>query len=62
MISLRPYQTRDVERLRAAYAEGARAVCYCLPTGGGKTLVFAHVVNGAVTKGRRVASSRIDAS
>ena len=35
-IELRPYQARDVERLRAAYAEGRRAVCYCLPTGGGK--------------------------
>ena len=53
-IALRPYQARDVERLRAAYAEGRRAVCYCLPTAGGKTIVFAHVIAGAVGKGRRV--------
>jgi superfamily II DNA or RNA helicase len=54
-ITLRPYQARDIERLRAAYAAGARAVCYCLPTGGGKTVVFAYVTEGAVDKGRRVA-------
>ena len=54
MIDLRPYQAQDVERLRAAYAEGHRAVCYALPTGAGKTIVFAHVIDGAVRKGRRV--------
>ena len=54
MIDLRPYQARDVERLRAAYAEGRRLVVYCLPTGGGKTIVFAHVIDGAARKGRRV--------
>lgn len=53
-IELRPYQARDVERLRAGYAAGARAVLYCLPTGGGKTIVFAHVIDGAARKGRRV--------
>lgn len=50
MIELRPYQAQDVERLRAAYAGGRRAVCYVLPTGGGKTIVFVHVVDGAVSK------------
>lgn len=54
MIALRAYQARDVDRLRAAYADGRRAVCYCLPTGGGKTVVFAHVIDSAVGKGRRV--------
>ena len=54
MIPLRPYQHRDVDRLRAAYAEGARAALYCLPTGGGKTVVFAHVADGAMRRGRRV--------
>ena len=53
-IALRPYQARDVERLRAAYAEGRRAPCYCLPTGAGKTVVFAHIIAGALRKGRRV--------
>jgi DNA repair protein RadD len=53
MIALRPYQARDVERLRAAYAESWRAVLYVLPTGAGKTVVFLHVVDGAVRKSRR---------
>jgi DNA repair protein RadD len=43
MIVLRPYQTQDVERLGVAYVAGARAVLYCLPTGGGKTIVFARI-------------------
>jgi DNA repair protein RadD len=53
VLELRPYQVEDVERLRAAYAKGNRAVLYCLPTGGGKTVVFAHVIASAVGRGRR---------
>ena len=52
-LDLRPYQVRDVERLRAAYGEGRRRPVYVLPTGGGKTVVFAHVTDGASRKGRR---------
>ena len=52
-IELRPYQARDVERLGAAYTGGARAVCYCLPTGGGKTVVFAYISSRVASKGRR---------
>jgi superfamily II DNA or RNA helicase len=54
-LSLRPYQERDIAQLRQAYAGGARAVLYQLPTGGGKTVVFAHIINGAARKGRRSA-------
>jgi DNA repair protein RadD len=54
-IELRPYQARDVERLGAAYTGGARAVCYCLPTGGGKTVVFAYISSRVASKGRRTA-------
>ena len=53
-VELRPYQVEDVTRLRAAYANGSRAVLYCLPTGGGKTVVFAHVIGSAVGRGRRI--------
>lgn len=52
---LRPYQQRDVDRLRHAYADGARAVLYQLPTGGGKTATFSHIVEAATRKGRRTA-------
>ncbi len=54
-LSLRPYQITDIGRLRAAYAGGARAPIYQLPTGGGKTVVFSHVIRGATDKGRRTA-------
>jgi DNA repair protein RadD len=54
MIVLRPYQTRDIERLGAAYVAGSRAILYCLPTGGGKTIVFAYIAHGVAAKGRRV--------
>jgi DNA repair protein RadD len=51
----RPYQTRDVEQLGVAYTGGARAACYCLPTGGGKTVVFAHISHRVASKGHRTA-------
>lgn len=53
-ISLRPYQTDAVTRLRASYRNGNRAPLFQLPTGGGKTFVFSYVGNGAAGKGRRV--------
>lgn len=50
---LRPYQATDFGRLRASYAGGAhRAPLYVLPTGGGKTVTFAHIVRGATQLGR----------
>ena len=52
---LRDYQVTDIARLRNAYSWGNRAVLYQLATGGGKTVVFSHVVQGAVAKGKRVA-------
>jgi DNA repair protein RadD len=53
-ITLRPYQTRDVERLRAAYRSGHRAPLYVLPTGGGKTYTFAYITSQAAARGNRV--------
>jgi superfamily II DNA or RNA helicase len=52
--TLRPYQARAVEALRASYASGRRAPLLQLPTGGGKTVVFATIAAGARAKGRRV--------
>lgn len=47
---LRPYQQRDVGRLRHSYASGHRAPLYVLPTGAGKTVVFAEITRGAQVK------------
>jgi DNA repair protein RadD len=52
--TLRDYQVADITRLRNAYSWDNRAVLYQLATGGGKTVVFSHIVAGAVAKGRRV--------
>ncbi len=52
--ALRPYQEADVGRIRAAYAGGASRLCYQLPTGGGKTIVFAYILAAAAAKGARV--------
>ena len=54
-LALRDYQADDVRKLRNCYSWGNRAVCYQLPTGAGKTIVFSYIVSGAVAKGRKVA-------
>jgi superfamily II DNA or RNA helicase len=41
--SLRPYQRAAVEAVLAARREGARRLVVCLPTGAGKTVIFAHL-------------------
>lgn len=51
---LRPYQGDGVTRLRVEYGAGRQAVLYVLPTGGGKTVVFAFVAKNASEKGKRV--------
>jgi len=53
-IILRPYQVEDIERLRDAFRQGAKAPLYQLSTGGGKTVVFSHVIKSAIAKGTRV--------
>ena len=54
MLTLRDYQARDVDRIRRSYATGHRAPLYVLPTGGGKTVAFAHIAQAAHAKGNRV--------
>ncbi len=42
MLNLRPYQTEALASVRDAYKAGKRRVLVSLPTGTGKTVVFAH--------------------
>lgn len=51
IINLRDYQGRDVGALREAFRTGATAVLYVLPTGGGKTFTFCHIVSSAMQHG-----------
>ncbi len=42
MLNLRPYQTEALMSVRDAYKAGKRRVIVSLPTGTGKTVVFAY--------------------
>jgi len=53
-LNLRPYQERAISDLRAQYQAGRRSPCLVLPTGGGKTVIAAAIVRGAVERGNRV--------
>jgi DNA repair protein RadD len=55
VITLRPYQIINVERMREAFRRGIRRVCYALPTGGGKTVEFIEILRRAQQRGTRVA-------
>src|SRR5215475_12302635 len=44
MSILRPYQQNAINELYDAWSKGARNVCMQLATGGGKTVIFSHVI------------------
>lgn len=44
MMQLRPYQTEALENIRKAEARGINKPVLVLPTGGGKTVVFSHLI------------------
>jgi DNA repair protein RadD len=53
-MNLRPYQQQLVTEIRGQYQLGHKAVLAVLPTGGGKTVCFAHIAQAASIKGNRV--------
>jgi DNA repair protein RadD len=53
-MQLRPYQTQLVTEIRGQYQLSRKAVLAVLPTGGGKTVCFAHIAQAASVKGNRV--------
>ena len=57
MIPLRPYQQRDVERIRAAFGSGRKRIIYVAPTGSGKTVCFCYLAVAAAEKFRARAQS-----
>lgn len=52
--SLRPYQSEAIEAVRERFVAGDRATLLVLPTGTGKTVVFAEVARRVVDHGGRV--------
>jgi len=53
-ITLRPYQVRAADAIRAEYVAGRRAVLLALPTGGGKTAIFCWIAEQVAAKQRRI--------
>jgi DNA repair protein RadD len=51
---LRPYQIDGENDIRKAFASGAKAPLYVLPTGGGKSVTFASITKSAEQRGKRV--------
>jgi superfamily II DNA or RNA helicase len=54
MRDLWPHQRDAIDKLREAVAQGERRIVCQAPTGSGKTVLAAAIVNGALRKGKRV--------
>lgn len=54
MITLRDYQQNAVNEIRQAYRRGKRSPLLVLPTGGGKTTIFAYITTEAAKRGNSV--------
>ncbi|MEO1002929.1 MAG: DEAD/DEAH box helicase [Cyanobacteria bacterium J06638_7] len=52
-MKLYDHQAEAIEGIRALCRQGARRVLLQLPTGGGKTVILAHLTAGAMAKGNR---------
>jgi DNA repair protein RadD len=50
-VELRDYQSKIIDEARAAYRGGAQSVLINLATGGGKTFLASHMVQGAAARG-----------
>jgi DNA repair protein RadD len=53
MVTLRPYQETAVADIRAAFSDHRR-VLFCLPTGGGKTVIFSFIVHQVSSRAKRI--------
>jgi superfamily II DNA or RNA helicase len=51
-VQLRPYQQQAIADLRVAFRDGARAPLLVAPTGAGKTVIIAAVLQGVAARGR----------
>jgi DNA repair protein RadD len=54
MSALRPYQLNAIAEIEKAIEEGKRRLLYVAPTGAGKTVVGAEIINRAVERHHRV--------
>lgn len=54
ILQLRDYQQEGVAAIRQQFGRGHKNVLFQLPTGGGKTVVFSYITEGAARKNNRV--------
>jgi superfamily II DNA or RNA helicase len=54
VVQLRDYQIESVNGVRNSYAKGKKAPLLVMPTGAGKTVVFAHIAFSSAQRGRKV--------
>ena len=59
LLPLRPYQLEAVEAVEAAWTRGVRRPAVVLPTGAGKTVVFAHLAARWLERGREMSTGRV---
>lgn len=52
--TLRRYQNTGMAGLREAFRVGRRRIVLQCPTGGGKTILALHIIEGALAKGKRI--------
>lgn len=53
-MDLRIYQQDSVAAVKQAFSKDKRKVILCIPTGGGKTVVFSHIAQGVIAKQKTV--------
>lgn len=53
-MKLRPYQSESADLITAVFAQKKKRVILCIPTGGGKTVIFSDIAWKAFVKGKRV--------
>ncbi|MBI4854880.1 MAG: DEAD/DEAH box helicase [Acidobacteria bacterium] len=59
-LSTRPYQEEALAKIEKAYEKGKSRILIALPTGTGKTIVFAHLINRRLIKGRSLVLAHRD--
>tara|TARA_R110002126_G_scaffold89252_2_gene213400 strand:- start:12061 stop:13425 length:1365 start_codon:yes stop_codon:yes gene_type:complete len=53
-MQLRPYQQQAIDSSRVCFNKGAKSLILCIPTGGGKTVVFTTITKTAIKNGAKV--------
>jgi len=53
-MKLRHYQSESLNLIRKAFTQGLKSLILCVPTGGGKTVIFTTLTSLSIAKGKKV--------